>query len=70
MAIRVQPGRSGSARKGELLWLSRLIATMEQIARPEVRAMPCDPLVLAAVRAQLARPVRAFAAGATPFSVN
>jgi hypothetical protein len=43
---------------------------MEQIARPEVRAVPCDKLVLAAVRAQLAKPVRAFPAGASPFSLN
>jgi hypothetical protein len=70
MAIGLQPGRLGRARKGELLWLSRLIATMEQIARPEVRAMPCDQLVLAAVRAQLARPARALPAGVSPFILN
>jgi hypothetical protein len=35
-----------------------------------VRALPCDQLVLTAVRAQLARPVRAFPAGATPFTLN
>ena len=75
MASRLQPWRSGGgARKGELEWLSRLIATMEQIGRPEVRARPCDKLVLAAVRAQLARPVvkpvRAFPPGASPFSLH
>jgi hypothetical protein len=71
MASRRQSRRSGrGTRKGELQWLSRLIATMEQIARPEVRALPSDQLVLAAVRAQLAKPVRAFPAGASPFSLN
>jgi hypothetical protein len=43
---------------------------MEQIARPEVRSMPCDQLALAAVRAQLAKPARAYPAGASPFSLN
>jgi hypothetical protein len=71
MASRRQSRRSGrGTRKGELQWLSRLIATMEHIAQPEVRALPCDRLVLTAVRAQLARPVRAFPAGATPFTLN
>ena len=69
MASRLQPWQSGKARarKGELQWLSRLIATMEQIARPEVRARPCDQLMLAAARAQLAKPIRIFPEGASPF---
>jgi len=71
MASRVQLRRSGSgSRKGELQWLSRLIATMEHIARPEVRTLPCDKLVLAATRAQLAKPVRPYSAGASPFRLN
>ena len=45
--------RSG---KGERQWLSRLIQTMEQIARPDVQSRPVDRLVLAKVRAQLGRP--------------
>jgi hypothetical protein len=44
---------------GQRLWLSMLIDTMEAISRPELRAVPCDNQVLAAVRAQLARPVLA-----------
>ncbi len=48
----LQAWRSG---KGERQWLSRLIETMEQIARPDVRARPVDRLVLAKVRAQLGR---------------
>jgi hypothetical protein len=71
MASRHQSWRSGgNSRKGEVQWLSRLIATMEQIARPEVRAMPCDELVLAAVRAQLAKPARTHPTGASPFRLH
>lgn len=33
-----------------------LIDAMEEISRPELRAVPCDGQVLAALRAQLARP--------------
>jgi hypothetical protein len=54
MAQRLQPWRSG---RDERQWLSMLIDTMEKIARPEVRALPTDQFLVAAVRAQLARPV-------------
>jgi hypothetical protein len=37
-------------------WLSMLVEAMEEVARPEVRAQPCAPAVLAGLRAQLARP--------------
>jgi len=49
----LQSWRSG---KGERQWLSRLIETMEQIARPDIQSRPVDRLVLAKVRAQLGRP--------------
>jgi hypothetical protein len=49
-----QNWRSGS---GQNLWLSMLVDAMEKFSRPELRAVPCDRLVLTAVRAQLARPV-------------
>jgi hypothetical protein len=45
-----------------------LIDTMEKIARPEVRALPNDQLLLAAVRAQLARPAPSYPGGASAFS--
>lgn len=48
--------RSWRSGKGERQWLLRLIATMEQIARPDVQGRPVDRLVLAKVRAQLGRP--------------
>jgi hypothetical protein len=41
------------------LWLSMLIDTMDEISRPELRAVPCDDRLLAALRAQLARPALA-----------
>lgn len=53
MAQGLQSWRSG---RGERQWLSRLIETMEQIARPDLQSRPVDRLVLAKVRAQLARP--------------
>jgi hypothetical protein len=53
MAQGLQSWRSG---KGERQWLSRLIETMEQIARPDMRNRPVDRLVLSKVRAQLGRP--------------
>jgi hypothetical protein len=37
-----------------------LVDAMEKFSRPELRAVPCDRLVLAAVRAQLARPASAY----------
>ena len=42
--------------RGQRLWLSMLVDTMEEISRPERRAEPCDGELLAALRAQLARP--------------
>jgi len=53
MAQGFQTWRSG---KGERQWLSRLIETMEQIARSDAQSRPVDRLVLAKVRAQLGRP--------------
>jgi hypothetical protein len=57
MAQGIQKGlQSWRSEKGERQWLSRLIETMEQIARPDIRSRPVDRLVLAKVRAQLGRP--------------
>jgi hypothetical protein len=53
MAQGIQTWRSG---EGERQWLSRLIDTMEQIARPDMQSRPVDRPVLAKVRAQLGRP--------------
>ena len=55
---------------GDRRWLSMLIDAMEEVSRPERRAVPCDPFVLAAVRAQLARPVSPLAQCGSPFSLR
>jgi hypothetical protein len=47
-----------------------LIDTMEKIARPDVRALPNDQLLLTAVRAQLARPAASYPYGASAFSLR
>jgi hypothetical protein len=66
-AYKVQAWRSGD---GEKLWLSTLIDTMEKIARRELRAVPCDRLLLAKVSAHLARPVSPYPPGASHFSLR
>jgi hypothetical protein len=47
-----------------------LIDTMEAVARPELRAVPCNPSVLAAVRAQLARPASPYPYCGSRFSLR
>jgi hypothetical protein len=64
-AWQFQAWRSGV---GEKQWLSLLVDTMEEVSRPESRAMPCDPSILTALRAQLARP--AYAHFASHFSLR
>ena len=61
MGQRLQPWRSGD---GEKLWLSMLVDTMEEIARPGFRAIPCDSSILVALRTQLARPASPYPCGA------
>lgn len=60
--------------RGQRQWLSMLIDTMEQISRPERRAVPCDPQcdpqVLAAFRAQLARPALGNSPYASAYSLR
>ncbi len=67
MGQQVQPWRSGN---GQTLWLSMLVKAMEEVSRPEVRAVPSDRLVLAALRAQLARPASPYAPCGSPFSLR
>jgi hypothetical protein len=67
MGQQLQPWRSGNSEK---LWLSMLIDTMEAVARPELRAVPCNPSVLAAVRAQLARPASPYPYCGSQFSLR
>jgi hypothetical protein len=67
MGQQLQPWRSGD---GEKMWLSTLIAAMEQVSRPELRGMSCDQSVLDAFAAQLARPASPYPYGVSPFSLR
>lgn len=53
MAQFPQQWRSGT---GETVWLSMLVATFEKLSDPKERNVPCDPAILIAVKAHLARP--------------
>jgi len=70
MGQRLQPRNfeSWRSRHRERLWLSMLVDTMEEVARPESRALPCDPAILNALGAQLARPASPYLYGASSFS--
>jgi hypothetical protein len=45
---------------GDRLWLSLLVEAMEEAGRPDARFQPVEPAILAALRAQLARPVTRY----------
>lgn len=55
---------------GETLWLSLLIDAMEQVSRPEIRSRPCDPSILLALSAKLARPASSYRYGESKFSLR
>lgn len=59
--------RSGSEQRA---WLSLLIDTFEEVSRPEMQAVPCDSHVLAALRAQLARPASVYGPYASPYGLR
>ena len=67
MGQRLQTWRS---QGDERLWLSMLVDTMEEVSRPEIRAVPCDPQILIALRAQLARPALPYPYGPSNFSLR
>jgi hypothetical protein len=53
---------------GDRRWLSLLVDAMEEAARPEVRAVPCEAAILQALRAQLAQPVSRYPYAPSAFS--
>ena len=67
MAQQLQQWRSGN---GEMAWLAALVETMEQVSRPELRATPCAPDVLAAVEAHLGRPAMRHGLYGSNFSLR
>ena len=56
MGQQYQSSQSWRGGRGERLWLSTLVETMEQVSQAPRLAEPCDGRVLAALRAQLALP--------------
>ena len=56
--------------RGEKLWLSMLIDTMEEVSRSELRSQPCDRQVVVAVYAQLSRPAAPYAHQGYGFSLR
>jgi len=52
--------REWQSASSQRLWLSLLIDTFEEVSRPEISIVPCDSRVLAALRAQLARPASVY----------
>jgi hypothetical protein len=68
----VMAQQTGTWRTGrdQRAWLSMLIDAMEQTSRPEPRAVPCDIDVLAALRAQLARPATVIMPYASSYSLR
>ena len=67
MGQQLRTWRSGGDQRA---WLAMLIDTMEQVSRPESRAVPCDGQVLAALRAQLARPASAASAYSSSYGLR
>lgn len=67
MRQQVATWRSDADRQ---LWLSMLIDAMEEAARPEIRAVPCAPEILAGLRTQLSQPALPYAFGASAFSLR
>jgi hypothetical protein len=68
--MRQQQLRTWRTGAEQTLWLSALIDAMEEVSRPELRAVPCDPFVLAALHAQLARPASGFGHYASAYSLR
>ena len=65
-----QQCRGWQSASSQRLWLSMLIDTAKEISRPERRAVPCDRQLLAALRAQLARPASLGIPYASPYSLR
>ena len=72
MGHQVRPYQTKTWRSGdgERVWLSMLIDTMEEVSRSQARSVPCDPAILIALRAQLARPASSWAYYGSHFSLR
>jgi hypothetical protein len=67
MGRRVQNWR---AEHGQKSWLSMLVDAMEEAARPGYCPVPCEPSILVALRAQLARPASPCTYRVSSFSLR
>jgi hypothetical protein len=67
MGQQLQSWRSAN---GETRWLSMLIDIMEEVSRSQARSVPCDPAILIALLAQLARPASSWAYYGSHFSLR
>jgi len=67
MGQQLQSWQEGDRQKS---WLSMLVEAMEEITRPEFRALLVDRSVLAAVSAQLARPASPYSYCASQYSLR
>jgi hypothetical protein len=67
MAQQTQQWRSGN---GERAWLATLVETLETQSGTDVRAMTCDPALLAAVQVHLARPAMPLGFYGSNFSLR
>jgi hypothetical protein len=65
-----QPIPSWRTDKGQTLWLSRLIETMEKFSRPDWRARPADRIERVAIVARLGQPAMAYATCASRFGLR
>ena len=72
MGQQPQPSESGIWRSGagSKAWLSMLVDAMESASSPDLRGVPCDGLVLAGFRAQLARPAASCTHYGSRFSLR
>jgi len=62
--------QSWRGEDGHKSWLSMLVEAMEEISRPEFRALPVDASILAAVSTQLARPASPYPYCASQYSLR
>jgi hypothetical protein len=67
MGQQLQGWRSASSQR---IWLSMLVDTMEAVSRADRHAVPCESKVLAALRAQLARPASVRVPCSSPYSLR
>jgi hypothetical protein len=54
-----QRARRGRSSRTDMAWLSMLVDSFEKTSQTDLRAVPCDELVLRALKVRLAQPASA-----------